>query len=59
MPCKALAEIGIAVRGEEVIILAVVEDVGAEEVTGGEVGILDQIEHHRAKDFGWECARTL
>lgn len=47
---QAILCIGI-VRLEKVILLAVVEDVRAEEVARRNVGVLDQIEHYAVEDF--------
>lgn len=50
----------VRIRGvvwvERVIVFAVVEDVGSEEVTGSDVWILDQIQHDRVEGTCWECA---
>ena len=54
------SKLGLQVRcqvaADGMVLLAVVEDVRAEEVAGGDVGVLDQVEHDGREDGGREGA---
>ena len=44
---------------KEVILITVVKNVGAKQVTRSDVGVLHQIEHYLLEDGGGECTGTL